>query len=105
MLAENMLAEKFKVLCIDDEPDIVGNLRRFFHRDYEVVTTCSGSEGIELIKSQRFDLIISDQRMPLVTGDQVLKVALEIQPDAIRILLTGYSDMESLVKCVNDAGI
>lgn len=100
-----MAEEKFKVLCVDDEPDIVGNLRRFFHRDYEVVTTCSGSEGIELIKSQPFDLIISDQRMPVVTGDQVLKAALETQPEAIRILLTGYADMDSIIKCVNDAGI
>ena len=100
-----MSEEKYKILCVDDEPDVIGTLRRAFRKDYDVVTTTSGLEGIELIKSQPFDLIISDQRMPEVTGDVVLKVAMEHQPDAIRILLTGYSDMDSLIKCVNDAGI
>jgi len=100
-----MIKKKFKVLCVDDEPDIVSTLRRAFRKDYEVVSATSGAEGIELIKSQPFDLIISDQRMPGVTGEEVLKFAKETQPEAIRILLTGYSDIESLVKCVNDAGI
>jgi putative two-component system response regulator len=100
-----MIEEKFRVLCVDDEPDIVGTLRRAFRKDYDVVTATSGLEGINLIKTQPFDLIISDQRMPEVTGDMVLKCAMETQPEAIRILLTGYADMVSLVKCVNDAGI
>jgi putative two-component system response regulator len=100
-----MIEEKFKILCVDDEPDVVSTLRRAFRKDYEVVTTTSGAEGLELIKSQSFDLIISDQRMPEITGDVLLKFAMEKQPEAIRILLTGYSDMESLVKCVNEAGI
>ena len=100
-----MIAEKFRVLCVDDELDIVTTLRRALRKDYDVVTATSGAEGIELIKTQPFDLIISDQRMPEVTGDRVLKFAMEQQPEAIRILLTGYADMESLLKCVNDAGI
>jgi putative two-component system response regulator len=100
-----MSVEKYKILCVDDEPDIVSTLRRAFRKDYEVVTATSGLEGIAQIKAQRFDLIICDQRMPEVTGDMVLKYAMEHQPEAIRILLTGYSDMDSLIKCVNDAGI
>jgi putative two-component system response regulator len=100
-----MVVEKFRILCVDDEPDIVSTLRRAFRKDYDVVTATSGMEGIELIKMQPFDLIISDQRMPGVTGDALLKFAMERQPEAIRILLTGYADMESLVKCVNDVGI
>ena len=100
-----MVAEKFKILCVDDEPDIVSTLRRVFRKDYDVVTATSGAEGLELLKTQPFDLIISDQRMPGVTGDVLLKFAMDTQPEAIRILLTGHSDMDSLVKCVNDAGI
>lgn len=100
-----MLEKRYNILCVDDEPDIVDTLRRAFRKDYEVVATTSGLEGIELIKTRPFDLIICDQRMPGVTGDAVLKHALEQQPDSIRILLTGYSDMESLVKCINDSGI
>lgn len=102
---QKMIKEKLKILCVDDEPDIVGTLRRMFYKEYDVVTSTSGKEAVELIKMQPFDLIISDQRMPEVTGDEVLKCAMETQPEAIRILLTGYSDIASLVKCINDASI
>lgn len=100
-----MEQEKFRLLFVDDEADILDSLKRAFRRDYEVFTANSGTEGIELLKTETFDLIISDQRMPDITGDAVLKFAMQAQPDAIRILLTGYSDMESLVRCVNEAGI
>ncbi|OIR02472.1 cyclic di-GMP phosphodiesterase response regulator RpfG [mine drainage metagenome] len=100
-----MPQEKFRLLFVDDETDILDSLKRAFRRDYEIYTANSGAEGIELLKTEKFDLIISDQRMPDVTGDAVLKFAMQAQPDAIRILLTGYSDMESLVRCVNEAGI
>jgi putative two-component system response regulator len=100
-----MEEEKFRLLFVDDEADILDSLKRSFRGKYEVLTANSGTEGIEILKSEKVDLIISDQRMPDVTGDAVLKFAMQVQPKAIRILLTGYSDMESLVRCVNDAGI
>lgn len=96
---------RFTLLCVDDEPDIVDNLFRTFRKGYTVLTATSGEEALELLKAQPVDLIISDQRMPGLTGDEVLKAARTLQPEAIRILLTGYSDLESLVKCVNEAGI
>ena len=95
----------FTLLFVDDEPDIVDSLHRSFRKGYNILTATSGQEAIECIKSHPVDLIISDQRMPGVTGDEVLKAAKELQPGAIRILLTGYSDLESLVKCINEAGI
>jgi len=101
----SIVEAKFKILCVDDEADITSTLQRVFRKDYDVVTTTSGAEAIRLIQSQPFDLVISDQRMPDVTGDMVLKCAKDTQPDSVRILLTGYSDIESLVKCVNSAGI
>jgi putative two-component system response regulator len=100
-----MEQEKFRLLFVDDEPDILDSLRRAFRREYEVLTATSGAEGIEVLKTERIDLIVSDQRMPDVSGDEVLKFAMQSQPEAIRILLTGYSDMESLVRSVNEAGI
>jgi len=99
------MKENFKLLFVDDELDIVSSLHRVFRKDYDVVIATSGIEAVELIKTQPFDLIISDQRMPGMTGDELLKFAMEQQPDAIRILLTGYANVESLVKCVNDVGI
>lgn len=97
--------EKFRLLLVDDELDILDSLKRAFRRDYQVTTASSGADGIALLGSEQFDLIISDQRMPDISGDAVLKFALATQPQAIRILLTGYSDLESLVRCVNDAAI
>ena len=100
-----MLQKKFTLLLVDDEVDVLDSLIRTFRKDYTVLTASSGREAITLLKSHTFDLIISDQRMPDIAGDQVLKFALENQPEAIRILLTGYADMESLVRSVNEAGI
>lgn len=95
----------FTLLFVDDEQDIVDSLQRTFRKSYKVLTATSGNEAVELLKTHSIDLIISDQRMPGMTGDAVLATAKTLQPDAIRILLTGYSDIESLIKCVNEAGI
>lgn len=97
--------EKFTLLFVDDEPDILDSLWRAFRKDFNVLRANNGSEGIEVIKSTPVHLIISDQRMPGITGDMVLAAAREHQPDAVRILLTGYSDIEALVNCVNEAQI
>jgi putative two-component system response regulator len=103
--APSLATGSFTLLCVDDEPDIVDSLFRSFRKDYTVLTATSGEAAVELLKARPVDLIISDQRMPGMTGDEVLKAAKTLQPEAIRILLTGYSDLESLVKCVNEAGI
>lgn len=95
----------FTILFVDDEPDIVDSLRRSFRKVYAVLTATSGNEALELLKTCNVDLIISDQRMPGMTGDELLARAKIMQPDAIRILLTGYSDLESMMKCVNEANI
>ncbi len=93
------------LLFVDDEPDIVDSLERTFRKGYRTLRATSGAEAIEIIGRETLDLIICDQRMSGITGDQVLKFALEHQPKAIRILLTGYADMEALVRCINDAQI
>jgi len=93
------------LLIVDDDPDVLATLRRNFRRSYTLLMATGGEEAVAFINSQPIDLIICDQRMPGMTGDQVLKHAFQTQPDAIRILLTGYTDMESLVSCVNEAQI
>ncbi|WNV04822.1 response regulator [Candidatus Methylospira mobilis] len=93
------------LLIVDDDPDVLAALRRAFRKGYNVVTADNGSAAISILNEQTVHLIICDQRMPGVTGEQVLEHALFKQPDAVRILLTGYSDMESLVACVNEAHI
>jgi len=97
--------KKFTILVVDDEPDITDSLHRTFRKEYRVVTANAGEQAVDVLGQTPVDLIISDQRMPGMTGDEVLKRASELQPEAVRILLTGYSDLESLVRCVNEASI
>ena len=100
-----MSETRYRLLIVDDEPALLETLYRAFRKEYDVVTAEGGRAAVETLKSQTFDLILSDQRMPDLTGDEVLKFAREHQPDAIRILLTGYSDVESIIRSVNEANI
>lgn len=93
------------LLFVDDEEDIVNSLHRTFRKGYRVIKCSSGEEAIKALDANPIDLIISDQRMPGMTGDQVLSYAKEHHPKTIRILLTGYTDMESLINSVNQAQI
>jgi putative two-component system response regulator len=93
------------LLLVDDDPDVLATLTRDFRKNYKTLSAMSGVEGIALLNEHPVDLIICGQRMPGISGDQVLSHALQVQPEAIRILLTGYADIESLLSCVNDAHI
>lgn len=93
------------LLLVDDDPDVLATLARSFRKGYKTLSADSGEAGIAILNEQPVDLIICDQRMPNISGDQVLSHALQIQPEAIRILLTGYADVESLLTCVNEAHI
>jgi putative two-component system response regulator len=104
-LTQTHPAEAFTLLLVDDEPDILDSLRRSFRKGFKVHTASSGEQALDILREHAVDLVLSDQRMPGLSGADVLKAARELQPDAIRILLTGYSDLESLISCVNEAGL
>ena len=93
------------LLLIDDDLDVLATLTRSFRKGYKTFSADGGEAGIAFLNEQPVDLIICDQRMPNISGDQVLSHALQVQPDAIRILLTGYADVDSLLTCVNEAHI
>jgi len=93
---------KYTVLFVDDEPDIVATLYRYFRQEYRCLRAIGGAEAIEILNKEKIDLLLCDQRMPDITGDQVLAHACRVQSETMRILLTGYADFESLVKSVND---
>ncbi|MCB0363289.1 MAG: hybrid sensor histidine kinase/response regulator, partial [Bdellovibrionales bacterium] len=93
---------KHSILCVDDELDNVEALERIFRRKYRVLKAISGAEGLEILKQEdSISLIISDQRMPRMTGVEFLRKSLKTHPEAIRILLTGYTDIESVVDAIN----
>lgn len=93
------------LLVVDDDPDVLATLARSFRKGYKTLSASGGEAAIEILNSQSVDLIICDQRMPNVGGVEVLTHASTVQPQAIRILLTGYTDVESLLACVNEAHI
>ncbi len=96
---------KHKVLCIDDESHNLEALERLLRKKHQVVTASSGVEALSALKDHKFSLIISDQKMPEMTGVEFFMQAKEIQPEAIRILLTGYTDLESVINAINQGQI
>lgn len=97
---------KHTILCVDDEIDNVEALERIFRKKYTVLKATSAAEGLaQLQENNSVALIISDQRMPKMTGVQFLKESLNYAPEAIRILLTGYTDVESVIDAINSGEI
>lgn len=96
---------KHSILCVDDEADNVDALERLFRRKYNVYKATSGKEALQILKQNQMTVIISDQRMPQMTGVELLAESLKTHPQAIRILLTGYTDIESIVKAINNGQV
>lgn len=94
-----------RILFVDDEPRILVSLRVIFKQDYEVVCAEGGAAALMLLKTEKFDVVVSDQRMPGVTGVEVLRTARELQPKAVRLLLTGYSDLNAIIGSINEGEI
>ena len=95
-----------RVLFVDDEGNILRSIKRLFMEEsYEVLTTNSGEKALELLKDgQDIGLIVSDQRMPGMLGVDLLKQASEISPDTLRIILTGYTDINAAIDAINKGG-
>lgn len=95
-----------RILIVDDEESVLNTLKRLFRKlPYEIVPALSGDAALTIMKEQTFDLIISDMRMPGMSGAEFLCSAKAKLPMTERILLTGYADMDSTVKAINDGGI
>lgn len=94
-------ARRHKILVVDDEVANVRLLRRVLGDEYETLTAQSGDEGLKLLQDNDVSLIITDQRMPGMTGVQLLEHSLGVRPDAIKILLTGYTDVQALIDAIN----
>jgi len=94
------------ILCVDDETQILSSLKRLFRRaGHTIVVASSASEGLEVLNTQEIDLVISDMRMPEMDGNHFLSEVASRWPQTVRMLLTGYSDMESTVGAINNGHI
>jgi response regulator RpfG family c-di-GMP phosphodiesterase len=94
-----------RLLVVDDEPGIVASIADLFRNRCEVVTTTSAAGGLAQLANGTVAVIISDQRMPGMTGSAFLAAAAASHPDATRIMLTGYADLPAVVQGVNEGKI
>lgn len=93
------------VLCVDDESRVLNALGFLLKDRYAVSTADSGAKALELLKTNRFHVLVSDQRMPGMTGVELLGEARTLAPGTVRILLTGYSDLAAIVGSVNESEV
>ncbi|HUM48070.1 MAG TPA: response regulator, partial [Chitinophagales bacterium] len=93
--------EKFNVLYVDDEENNLISFRAAFRRNYNIFTATSAAEGIRLLHQHTIPIIITDQRMPQMTGVQFLEKIIPEYPDTIRMILTGFSDIEAIIQAIN----
>jgi DNA-binding NtrC family response regulator len=99
-----MKLETPKILLVDDEANILKSLARVL-RLFDLTLASSGEDALNLAKQKAFDVVISDYRMPGINGIEFLSQFMLIQPDAMRIILTGYADLESTLTAINDIGV
>jgi DNA-binding NtrC family response regulator len=95
----------FPVVMVDDEPDILRAFTFSYGKDFSVVTAESGAHGLELLSRHDAAVIVADQRMPAMTGLEFLVRSMTVRPDANRIILTGYTDIDTVVEAVNRSRI
>ncbi len=96
-----MQGKKLSVLFVDDEPHVLESLRELFARRYKVFTTTSGEEALEIVKNNNIAIVVSDQRMPGMKGVEVLRAIRELSPNTMRLLLTGFADVDAILDSVN----
>jgi response regulator RpfG family c-di-GMP phosphodiesterase len=94
------------ILCVDDEPNILSSLNRLLRPlGHRVYAANSGADGLLVLDREAVDVVISDMRMPEMDGAEFLERAAALQPDTVRLLLTGYADLASTVAAINKGGI
>ncbi len=97
--------ERFRILFVDDDVRVLNALRALFRNDYEVFTAENGESGLALQNAESIPIVVSDQRMPGMTGVEMLRELKRAAPQTVRLLLTGYSDLAALVGSINEGEV
>ena len=94
------------ILFVDDEPNVLSSLRRLFRKEGYKLTFCEETEGaLRIMDEQDVDLVVSDYRMPGMTGIEFLRIVREQHPDVMRVVLSGYADIETITAAINEGQI
>lgn len=96
---------KPRVLCVDDEPSVLRSLNWLLRSRFDVSSATDARVGLELIRNSEFDVVISDQRMPGMTGTEFLEQVKKASPNTMRLLLTGYSEYQDVLRSVNESEV
>ncbi|MEQ1683187.1 MAG: EAL domain-containing protein [Burkholderiaceae bacterium] len=108
-LPDHLLERKARartLLLVDDEENIIASLRRLLRRDgYNIITANSGAQGLQQLAENKVDVIISDQRMPGMTGVEFLRRAKELYPETVRLSLSGYTELQSITDAINEGSV
>jgi len=97
--------KKPEVLFVDDEKRILKSMKALFRNGFQVHLADNGAEALDIIRSNEIDVVVSDQRMPQMTGIEVLRSVKESSPATMRILLTGYSDLNAIIQSINEGEV
>lgn len=97
--------KKISILYVDDEMNNLISLKATFRTEFQIFTAISAKEGLEVLGREKIQVIITDQRMPEMTGVEFLEQVVLLYPDPIRILLTGYTDLQAVIDAVNKGQI
>ncbi len=105
MQAATQLSPRPKLLFVDDEQRVLNSMRIMFKREYELFLASHGTEAVDIIKANDIDVIVADHRMPKMTGVEVLSAVRSVSPRTVRILLTGYADLDAVEGSINDSEV
>jgi len=100
-MEETKKDEKIRILYVDDEEHNLQAFRATFRRDYKIFIAISGEEVRKILEQEDIEIIITDQRMPEETGVEFLESIIPHYPSPIRILLTGYTDIQAVIDAIN----
>lgn len=101
----NIDPQKYGILYIDDEPDNLTVFKSAFRRHYNIHLANSAEEGMAVLNQADIQLVITDQRMPGVTGVEFLKTTVQKHPKIIRMIMTGYSDIDVVIQSINQGHV
>ncbi len=96
---------KYTLLIVDDEPDVCDSVHDLLRREFRVLKAHSGQEGFRLMQDEEVHIIMTDQRMPQVSGVELLTKVKARNPQAVRMLFTGYADLESIIAAINQGHV
>lgn len=99
------LNQNYRILFVDDEPRVTSSLKAIFRREYDVLVANSGAEALKILASEHVDVLVSDQRMPQMLGNELLAQVSKLYPQTMRILLTGFMDKQAIVDSINQGEV